>query len=171
MWHDFILLLGGHLRKFLLFYRWKAEISTWCIGGNWLALGSKPVGVSLEYAILPPEAFLQVISQWLLELHRLEIEGVGRNKYSSFHTPWFTRINVACSVHGQDGSSEPASVGTERPLGWLAAGASWSLWGEASVSDHGVLLQWLLCQPKTGWWPSAAFVPLLGDQMFFVLWA
>lgn len=63
------------------------------------------------------------------------------------------------------------SVGTER---LLRVGGCWcdlKPVREIGASGQG-FFRWLFfqCQPPhgTGWWPSAALVPLLGDQMLFV---
>lgn len=156
---------GGHLRKVLLFHRWKGWNKYFCIDGNWLAQGTEPVGLSLECAILPPEAFLWLISQWRLELHRLEAKRAGTRECSSAQTR-ITRVNLPAVSVGRVVLQKPF-VETGCPLRVVDCCATWSLWGEAGVSGQGVSSSGFCASPRQRpvvlgclcaslWWPNGS---------------
>lgn len=88
--------------------------------GNWPSLGSKSVRLSLEHVLLPPGAFLQVISQRLFALRRLEAQRGSRNN-----------VLLPLGQHSlPHGSSELLRGGSS--LWGVVAGGTGSLTREAS---------------------------------------
>ena len=108
--------IGDIWASFYYFIDEKAEISTSQIGRNWPALGLfKACGSEPGMC-----HFLQVVSQWSLELQRLEAKRAGRNKRSACPARRFPGADLACSVCRQDGSSQSLR-GDRAPAagGWL----------------------------------------------------